>query len=288
MILLMIIGIIIFCVYRSECVKPAILPWRAKQLCDNSEYFIVGTFVDYGNGGFYYIKEAEKVPIYLTGRSPAYELAPPISGENANNKYLIRGYIDWELSKIAEKEVLVVEEWEILAPIHRSYDTEDPNKRMFFSLFYLDKYDKDTGAYYEIVDSIRALEWYEVSKLLEENSGHSYIVTSEYIEDILQWYIIQKKEFEGKGVKNEIKDALIPIEVKGCDISDHFGDKILANKQNEFLIIGDYFQSENAIYVKEWHIIAPIRWKSNYSHQFNYRSRCYFEQKDVDLGIYIP
>lgn len=275
-ILLVVIVFSVF-VYRKcnqECYKRAVFPLEILFLRDKEEYFVIGKYQDWGDGGYYYVSNGKRIPVYVIGNSPCYELAPPLSSEEANNKFLIKGYIDEALSETAGKAVLYAEQWEIIAPIHRSYDLEDPNQKLIRPLWYLDKYDVETGLVQQVVKDVRALQRFEVNHIRENCDVDSCIVTSEYCDENIQWYIVGEE------------DELTPVTLKGIDFEKIFGRKILSDCENYFLLCGQYDKSKNCFFIEEWDIIAPICWKENFTDGFNYYSEYYFTEEDVAQGNY--
>ncbi|MDL2302753.1 hypothetical protein LJC58_10460 [Lachnospiraceae bacterium OttesenSCG-928-D06] len=244
---------------------------------DNIDYFIVGTYHDYGDGGSYYLNGKNKNPVILTGVSPYFELSGCITNGEAGNKFLVKGHIDTELSELVGREVLVVESWDIIAPIHRSYALEDPMIRRYSPKRYIDLYDIDSGSYFDVDKSCRAIMFYEKKWIIQNSEYSCYTVTSDYVRDELQWYIIDDGFY-------------IPISVEGNCPEPHFNEVILANKYNEFLICGDYDPKSNVLYAIEWYVLFDIVRSGSREERpsYFYESRYYFDKFDIQNGNYIP
>ena len=263
--------------HRKYSVKDAVFSWKAYIMQDNIDYFIIRAYRDYGNGGYYYLNGMDKNPVELTGASPYFELSGCIITEDSRNKFLVKGHIDIELSELAGSEVLVVESWDIIAPIHRAYAFEDPMIRLFSPKLYLDLYDIDSGAYFDVDRSCRAIALYEKEWIKQNSESPCYTVTSDYVEDELQWYIVDDGFY-------------IPISVEGNCPEPHFNKVILAKKYNKFLICGDYDPKSNVLYANEWYILSEIVRSGSRGERpsYFYESRYYFDKFDIQNGIYIP
>lgn len=259
-------------VKEKNCVKPAIYLWQALQQRDNKQYFMIGMFSDFGNGEYYYLEKGQKIPVYLFGRTPLSELSWHIAGSEAGNLFLIKGCKDLDLSERLEQEAIMVESWDIIAPIHRAYESENPYRRLFSPSRYLDKYDVETGAYYDVVTDIRAIHREEEDSLRNTEGLPCYIITSDIIDNKVQWYI---KE-EG---------TLSEINIAGSTPEKHFNEVILLNKLNTFLVKGELDRDGETLVIEQWHIRYPIR---RYNYTSVYESQDFFEQKDIEQRIYIP
>lgn len=254
--------------------KDAISILKAYFMKDNVEYFIVGVYKNYGNGGYYYTDGNEKIPVDLLGSSPECELSWYISGGDAGNLFLIKGSREENMSDFIGKETIFVESWDIIAPIKRTYEIEDPNMRIFAPRQYLDQYDVDSGGYYEVYKGIRALSYNERIYFESRSEHPCYIITSEYIEENLQWYILKD-------------EMLIPIMLDGANPENNLNEVILSRKSNIFLVSGLLDELNLELYIEEWFILYPITRIGKKSHLF-YESRYYFEQYDIEVGTFIP
>ena len=257
---------------EKYCVKPAIFLWQAIMQSDNRQYFIVGMYDDYGNGGYYCMNNNEKIPVSLIGRTPLSELSWHIAGCEAGNQFLVKGSISSELSDLTEKEVILVEKWDVIAPICRSYEMENPYRRLFSPIFYLDKYDVETGAYYNVVTDIQAIHYEEEVWTRYKSELQCYIITSDIIDDKVHWYI--KEE-----------DMLKKINIVGNTPEVHFNEVILSNLANSFLVKGTLDDTGETLAIEQWYIRYPIKRNGYIS---IYESQDYFEQRDIEEGVYIP
>lgn len=271
---LMCSGILFYYKHLKYGIKDAISIVKAYLMKDNVEYFIVGVYKNYGNGGYYYIDGKEKIPIDLTGSSPECELSWYISGGDAGNLFLIKGNRNEDMSDFIGKETIFVESWDIIAPIKRAYEIEDPNKRIFAPRQYLDQYDVDSGGYYEVYKGIRSLSYNERIYIESRSEHPCYIVTSEYIEENLQWNILKD-------------EMLLPVMLDGVNPEINFNEVILSRKNNRFLVSGFLDEISMELYIEEWSILYPITRTGRKSHVF-YESRYYFEQYDIEVGTFIP
>lgn len=257
--------------WYSNCVKPAKSLLEALIQKDNINYFIVTRFGFLGDGDWGYLNGTKLIPAFLAGKDPASELSWIISGQGISNRFLIKGYIDPALSEIAGRDVIVVEDWDIIAPIFRIYEKEDPNRRIFSPHFYLDKYDIETGVYFQIVSDIRAIRWFEVEKIKRESELDCYVITSEIIDNEVQWYLVEDRE------KTMIHLAGNPLEA-------HFNEKILSNCQNKFFVEGTFDKEHSELIVERWYIKYPIFRSEFVPHESHY----YFTEQDVLDGVYMP
>lgn len=163
--------------------------------------------------GWHYLDEGRWKEVCLIGKSPQNELSWTISGEEAANKFFIKGKMEPQLKKMAGKEVIYVEDWSVIAPVHRIYQDESDGNGFFSPLFYLDQYDRENGDYYDIVTDIYAISSLE-KRWIEQNSKMScFTITSDITDNRVEWFI--KK-----------KNGSIPIVVSGNTPENNFGEEI--------------------------------------------------------------
>lgn len=255
---------------HSNCVKKAIPLVKALFLQDNEEYFIVGRYDGYGDC---YWNGFERLPIEIIKNNPSYELAKPIDEEGNGNLFLIKGYFDSELTELAEEKVLVAEEWEIIVPIHRCYRDENENARFFAPRNYLDVWDVESGGYSLVLRETRTLSYVEMEYIQKNDDRDTLLVTSEYVDGKVQWYIGRANE---QGAQ---------ITLTGNSFEEYFGEDIFKNRENVFLICGAYDVEHGVFDVEEWHIVGVI---CNKEYTREYGTWYYFTQDDIETGIYRP
>jgi len=269
---ILIINVIFFALFfyrRQNCIKPAVNMLYALVKRDNEQYFIVGDLVRFQDG-WCFLDGYKWESVYLTGKTPKNELSWTISGEESGNKFLVKGRREKELEEIAGKEVIYVEDWSIIAPVHRTYQDEDINKRFFYPLFYLDRYDRENDYYYDIVTDIYAITPVE-KEWMERNSEMScFLITSDVIGREVKWYMKEGKDY-------------IPITICGNTPEDNFNDEILKRHRNSFLVEGELLENGKTLEIYNWYICSSIdRGETG--------SSCagFFTKEDIRKGIYIP
>lgn len=268
---------------RYNCVKPAIPIWQALLKRDNVHYFIIESEYYFGID-WCYVKDGEKQPVILLGRTPESELAWCLSSAQYGNKFLIKGTIQTEYQELTEKEVILVEDWEIIAPIHRTYgmSEEDTDTRLIKPRLYLDRYDVLIGNYYKIVTDIRAIVPLEQSLIWKNSEFSCYYISSDIVNGKVQWYIVGD-EWKNNGIHHYHDEEKIPINLEGVPLEAHFNELILRHFRNDFLIEGEFDRENAVLEVKEWYILWPI------SRAYGFpESSYYFTEEDVIKGLYVP
>ena len=266
------LGIILFILFffrKQNCVEPAISWQEAFAKNDGEQYYIVGNFKIFRDG-WHFLDKGKWKEVYLIGKSPENELSWTISGEEAANKFLIKGQKKLQFKKIAGKEVIYVEDWSIIAPVHRVYQDESDNKRFFCPLFCFDKYDRENGDYYDIITDIYAISSVE-KNWIEQNSKMScFTITSDITDNGVEWFMKEKKDY-------------IPISINGNTPENSFGEEILKRYRNSFLIEGNLSEDKKTLEICNWYMCAPIdRGEPGLS------CTSFFKKEDVQKGIYLP
>ncbi|MDE6949351.1 MAG: hypothetical protein K2P64_00275 [Lachnospiraceae bacterium] len=266
------LGIILFALFfhrKQNCVEPAISWQEAFVKNDGKQYYIVGDFKIFRDG-WHYLDEGKWKEVRLIGKSPQNELSWTISGEEAANRFLIKGKKEPQLKKMAGKEVIYVEDWSVIAPVHRIYQDESDGKRFFSPLFYLDQYDRENGDYYDIVTDIYAISSVE-KRWIEQNSKMScFTITSDITDNRVEWFIKEK-------------NGCIPIVVNGNTPENNFGEEILRGFRNSFLVEGNLSEDKKILEIYSWNMCAPIdRGDAGLS------CTSFFKREDIEKGIYIP
>ena len=272
-------------VIKEDCVKPAIQMGYALLKRDNTNYFIIKRYRESWEGWYYIdgFDGMEKTPVRLLGRTPQSELSTDLSGNRAGNSFLVKGTLLTEYSEFTGMDVLMVESWEIIAPIRRIYGRKALDSRLVKPMLYLDRYDVEIGAYFKIITDMRALDSLEQKLIWKNSEIPCYYITSDVINGEAEWYLIK-----GDGVLDYIildisSRELIPISLEGVPLESHFNEEILLYFNNVFLVKGE-FDSENGILeVMEWYIVSPIKREYDI-----YNSPDYFTEEDLRKGVYIP
>lgn len=270
---------------RHDCAKPAISIWQAFLKRDNTNYFIIVREAYLGEwGGWCYLEGREKKPVHLLGRSPQSELSYDLSGLTVGNRFLVKGTLLTEYSEFTEKDVILVENWEIIAPIKRIYGSEAPDPRIIKPFLYLDRHDVEIGAYLNIITDIRAIEDLEEKLIWKNSEIPCYYITSDVVDGRVQWYLEEESGVHRRPYK--YKSEMIPIRLTGIPLESHFDENILGYFNNEFLVRGKFDRERGILEVIEWDILLPIV-RANAFNDF-YESTVYFTEEDVLNGIYIP
>jgi hypothetical protein len=270
-------------------VTDAILPWEAYRLRDNKEYFIVGKYSIYDEpiyGMYYYRDGIEKTTILIEGNSPFYELTKEIC--YSGNEFLIKGYLDKEWGEVIEREILVVEEWDIIAPVKRSYSEYSSAQRLFYPLLYLDTFDVENGHYYNVDCLFQGLTIRKFLYIVSKSEKDCYVVTSDYDEkDDLNWYIYTEGTSKKIiGLYQLLEGELVNVCLTGNTPEPYFGKSILQKRKNQFLLCGTYEQEEGIFNVDQWYIFGGIDRSIDDGH---YHSDYYFDQYDVaEKAIILP
>lgn len=267
---------------RYDCAKPAISIWQAFIKRDNANYFIIVRETYRGEwGGWCYLDGREKMPVYLLGRTPQSELSSDLSSLKVGNRFLVKGTLLTEYNEFTEKDVIMVENWEIIAPINRTYGTEAPDPRMNKSLLYLDRHDVEIGAYRKIITDIRAIKTLEEKLIWKNSEIPCHYITSDVVNGKVQWYLEEEVWVHKRPYK--YKPEMIPISLEGVPLESHFNENILGYFNNEFLVKGKFDKEKGILEVIEWDILVPIKRANDF-----YHSPVYFTEDDVLKGIYIP
>ena len=200
---------------RYNCVKPAISMGQALIKRDNTNYFLIVREAYLGEwGGWCYLDGWEKKPVHLLGRTPQSELCSDLSCLEAGNRFLVKGTLRTEYSEFTDKDVIMVESWEIIAPIRRISGADSPDERLIRQLLYLDRYDVEIGAYFKIITDIHAIESLEEKLIWKNSEIPCYYITSDVVNGKVQWYLAGDEAREYK-IYNYIGIELIPISLEG-------------------------------------------------------------------------
>lgn len=215
-------------VLKEDCVKPAIPIGYALLKRDNTNYFIINGYSKLWEG-WYYLDGWEKKPVYLLGRTPQSELCYDLSDNSAGNHFLIKGTLLTEYSEFTYMDVLMVESWEIIAPIHWLYRKKALDSRLVKPMLYLDRYAVETGAYFKIITDIRALDFLEQELIWKNSEIPCYYITSDVINGEAEWYLIKGDgvlDYSRSNSSNSCRE-LIPISLEGVPLESHFNEEIL-------------------------------------------------------------
>jgi len=241
--------------YTKMGVKPAVFkPW-AYHLIDGENYFIVGRYSKYDKGGseiFYYLVEGKKVPVRITGKSPFEEMDQRVF---RGNTYLVKGYINEEMTDFVGIDVLVAESWDIIGPINRN---ENVTNRFFAPVWYIDKYDVISGAYVVEDPYIRGVNYWEEAWLRHIWEDEYIILTSDFVDGEIQWYRILE------GVET-------PITLKGNTPEQYYEENVsreemkivFDDKENRFIARGSFREDKSDFFLEEWRIINKENWEYN-------------------------
>lgn len=245
--------------YFKYGVKKAVFkPW-AYHVQDGDHIFVVGYLGKYDKGGtelyFYLDENGDKVQVKITGNSPFYAMDARIYKKNI---YLVYGSINNEMSDYLGIDVIDAEEWDIIAPIKRT----GGSKRFFSPKWYLDMTDVESGGYQNIDINTKGIYYWEEACIRHLWSGGFIIVTSEYINESIQWYMI-------KNGQN------IPVTLKGNTPDQYYEDNAIleaekdtfADKQTRFILKGELSENEMIFVVEEW---RKIHWSNWYYNQLEY------------------
>ena len=271
-------------VLKDDCVKPAIPMGYALLKRDNTNYFIIKRYREWGEGWYYLdgLDGMEKTPVRLLGKTPQSELSDDLSGNSVGNRFLVKGRLLTEYSEFTDMDVIMVESWEIIAPIRRVYGIEAPDSRLVKPMLYLDRYDVEIGAYFKIITDMRALDMLDVEMIWKNSELPCYYITSNVLDGKVQWYLAGDEVWEHKR-NNKHRIELIPISLEGVPLEAHFNEIIFRYFNNEFLVKGEFDSERGVLEVIEWYIISPIN-RINGIHN----SPDYFTEEDLRNGVYIP
>lgn len=170
---------------------------------------------------------------------------------------------------------------DIITPIHRDFYTEDPNGRITGPRYYFDDYDVEIGLYQPAVTELKSLQWYEAEHIQKNSEKDCLLVTSEYCDGELQWYITDEWV---------VRDSdLTPVDLQGYDFEQTFSEQIL-DGGNHFLVCGRNEEEQGIFWVEEWYIAAPIYGKTKKGDwdAYNYYRNQRFTLEDVEAGYYVP
>ena len=289
---------------RYPVIRKGISMSKAKAKAKEEGYYIVGKQTDWSDGIYhYYLKGKEKIPVLFTGKkNPFEELnnifnpAPEIWG---HNKYLIKGNMEYELSEYRGVPVIKIEEWDIIIPILRSYPIANEG-RIFPPKTYIDQYDLDRRSILCVDYQHVAVPQFEVDYLLDCFDDY-YLISPCQEEGKTKWYLAENQDefisisednqevfLKGDNPEKYLSDVILSESAFNYDT--HSADNIEYNR-NYFIVKGELNKKTNEITVEKWDIAGEfdrfyhgadiIRPKTS-------PSDYYFEQFDIDAGIYFP
>lgn len=258
--MILFVGIIIegIC-YQKNGVKRAVFtPW-AYWVQDAEEVFIVGKYDKYDKGGtelYYYLKDNNKMPVRITGNSPYHAMEQKLFEENI---FLVYGNINEEMAEYLGVDVIDAEGWDIIAPIKRNMSVSE---RFCSPIWYIDIFDVEYGGYQDIDPNIRGVYYWEEAWLRHIWRGEYIIVTSDYENELIQWYMIKRGMEEPITLEGNTPEQYYTENVGGEEMECTFADK-----RTRFILNGDLSESGKCFSVVKWY---KIDWANWYYNQLEY------------------
>ena len=277
---------------------------KAKAKAKEEGYYIVGRSKEGADGIYhYYLKGKEKIPVLFTGKkNPFKELnnifnpRPEIWG---HNKYLIKGSMEHELSEHRGVPVIKIEEWDIIIPILRSYPIANEG-RIFPPRTYIDQYDLDERDILFVDYQHVAVPQFEVDYLLDRFDGY-YLISPCQEDGKTKWYLAENQD-EFISISEDNQEVFL----KGDHPEKYLSEIILSESaytydtrsadhlkynRNYFIVKGEFNKKTNEIAIEKWDIVKGFDRFYHGADIIRPRtslSRYYFEQFDIDAGIYFP
>ena len=256
---------------------------------ENTEYFDID--------GWYYLDGAEKKPVILIGRHPINELSY-IFREANRNSFLVKGYMNEELTQYHNKSVFCVEEWYLIAPIKRDYgqaDYREEEQRFFYPKNYLDAFDVEQGDYYPT--HTYDLIWDRSESYYLKQEGY-YKIRSRWNGSELEWFLVYDKIYSGEnggGEMRHFEDGHVEkkIYIEGNSPEYLLGATILNKGYNDqkcrdyFIVKGKMENNEDGVEqleIYKWWIKTPFIHEDNSG--IKIKSSNGFSRSDIEAGIY--
>lgn len=240
--------------YSKYAVKIAIpfpIAWNMQQVGEN--FFVVGQADKYDKCGtemYFYYDGLKKVPVRITGTSPFH--STNFRRYFKESLIFICGDLNEEMSELTGVDVIEAKKWYIIAPINRN---EFAFKRRIAPIWYIDVFDVEEGAYEVIDENIRAIIWWEEEWLRNIWDGKYIFITSDYLDNELQWYRINS------GVETEIVlTGNTPEQYYVENVEAKERKDTLDNKENRFIVKGTWSEEETVFYIEHWYRINYYNW----------------------------
>lgn len=281
------IWLFLFVLYKQDAsykiVLPAISMSKAKRMLKDEECVMVRCkeFDSQPYSLFYFENKGEKEQIFLIGNSPYNELSNVFFAPG-ENRFLIKGYFDDELTEFLGEKVFYVDSWYFVEPVKRSYgsnnssDAPRPDARFFSPRDGLDEYDVEHGDYVclEQLGDIYMTS-IEIQYYLQQE-GY-YLIAPHYKETELKWYLVQNDSKEQAFDESQavILDGNTPQMVLHHTFFDY---------TNFFLVRGEMSKNEEGqecILIYKWWVQ-----RRDSSNSFLINSQWGFTQRDIENDIY--
>lgn len=245
---------------------------------------------------WYYMDGGEKKPILLIGQRPSSE-SSYIFMKPKRNRFLVKGYVNDELTQHYNKLVLFVEEWHFIEPIKRDYGQEDyrQEQRFFYPRNYLDEYDVEQGDYIPV--KTYDLTWNTTVDYYLEKEGY-YKIRSRWNGKNLEWFLVYDEIGSVKDNTGDVRrfeDGHVErkIYIEGNSPEYLLGATILNNGYDDqkcsdfFIVKGNLGENDDGIErleIYKWWINTPFIHENESG--FMIKSSEGFNQSDIENDIY--
>ncbi len=283
--------------HTKSVVLPAISKDIANGMIKDGECYIV-QIADpetFDLSRWYFIDGKEKKPVLLVGQRPDDELSY-IFKEPERNRFLVKGYVEEQLSIYHSKLVLFVEEWYFIEPIKRDYGQDDyrQEQRFFYPKSYLDAYDVEQGDYDPI--STYDLIWDRSEDYYLNQDGY-YKIRSRWNGRELEWFLVYDEMDPENDKKLEVRYLGDGYEEKVYIVGNSpeylLGAAILNNGYDDemcrdfFIVKGSLEEDEDGIL----HLEIYKWWINNYFiHKdeagYKIKTGSGFDRDDIQTGAY--
>ena len=289
---------------RYPVIRKGISMSKAKAKAKEEGYYIVGQRKSGSDGVYhYYLKEKEKIPVLFIGKKNPFEelnnIFNPMSEVWEYNKYLIKGNMEHELSEYRGVPVIKIEEWDIITPIRRGHPIANEG-RIFPPKTYIDQYDLDERSILFVDYQHVAVPQFEVDYLLDCFDDY-YLIFPCQEDGKTKWYLAENQDefipisednqevfLKGDHPEKYLSDVI--LNERSVNYDESIPDRIRYYR-NYFIVKGEFDKKTNEIAIEKWDIVegfSRFLRGADIIRPSTSLSDYYFEQFDIDAGIYFP